>query len=124
MRRLYICLAIISAVVVLSRLSLLSMKRSTEALDAAALACIASCDNDDGMIFDRISELMICWEDYYKKVSVITRSSSLEELAVSVSRLNYLAASNEGDLRSELSAIIYRADIIYENQRPVLQSIL
>ena len=123
MKRLFICSAIFAAVIVSSWLSLYSMKDATEQLDSAALACIRSYDTDDGKLFDRIDELMACWGSYNRRVSFITRSSSLEELAVSVSRLNDLVDNQGGDFRSELNAIIFRANVIYENQRPTAQSV-
>ena len=124
MKRLFICAGIFLFVMLSSWMSLRSLEKVTKELDSAALACIESYDKDDGRLYDRLDELMTCWEAYNKKVSFITRSSSLEELAVSVSRLNDLVDNQGGDFRSQLNAIIFRADVIYENQRPLPQSIL
>lgn len=123
MRRLYICLAIFFAIVASSWFSLVSLKSATKELEKRAAECIAAYDNDDADIHDKLKELDICWVNYYKKVSFLTRSSSLEELAVSVSRLDDLLENKGGDFKSELNAVIYRAEVLYENQLPLPESV-
>ena len=123
MKRLYICIVIFLAVIVSSWLSLWALKESTEQLKSAASACITSYDNDSPMLRKDIYELEQCWESYYNRVSFLTRSTSLEELAVSVSRLNDLLENQGGDFKSELNAIIYRCDVLYTDQLPLPQSV-
>lgn len=123
MKRLYMCIGIFLLIILSSWASLNELKRSTRQLEEKAFACIEAYEQNSSDTEQKISELKRYWKRYYRKVSFITRSSSLEELAVSVSRLDDLTDNTGGDLCSELKAIIYRANVIYDSQRPVAYSV-
>ena len=123
MRRLVVCAVVFAFLVAASLGSLLALRDCTVKLEQCIDRCAAACESDDPRLPERIDELKSCWADYYRRCSFLTRSASLEELAVSVSRLSYLPENRGGDFESELNAIKFRARTIYDGQLPLPRSV-
>ena len=64
------------------------------------------------------------WEEYYSTAAFVTRSEMLGEMAVSVAAIATLPPDDSDDIAEELGALRCRAELILDEQRPHLRSIL
>lgn len=123
MKRLLICIFILSSVILGSTYSLHRLKEATEALNIYIDRCSSSYGSNSAQLDADISELQEYFGEYYIKTTFITRSASLEELSVSVTRLRYVLENEGGDFPAELDSIKVRAFLIYDSQVPKFTSI-
>jgi hypothetical protein len=123
MKRIIVCVCVIAAILALSAGSLFMLKSANEKLYRYIDNCTESYFLDSNDLEERLAELENYWGEYYVKVFFLTRSSSLDDISCSVSRLRYLLEEDSDEFASELNSVRFRAYLIYESQIPYLRSV-
>lgn len=123
MKRVALCIAILSAMIAVSLVSLFMLRSSSEELYHYIDECLLSYYENSEKLYSDIEALEICFGDYYTKASFLTRSSSLDDMAGAVARLEPLAEIGAEEFVSELNSIRYRVNLLYESQIPHFRSV-
>ncbi len=72
----------------------------------------------------KVEDIKRFWNKYYIKMSFIVQSSKLNEISVSVSKLDSLLKSESDEFDSECEYIEFSLRLIYDSQFPSLHSIV
>ncbi len=121
MNRVLICTVILLTVSFGAVWSLFELRDNTQKLCASIDKCNEYIILDSKRTDDVIEVFEKQWEEYYKSTSFIIRSASLEELAVSSSRL--ISLTDPDEISAELEGIKQRAVMIYDQQLPHARSV-
>ncbi len=124
MKRLYICIALVSAMAAASVISLIMLKNAGSKLLGQIDRCLEDCTGgDEDELEKELEKLDEYWGDYYVKASFITRSSSLDDISGSVARLRSLLKVSPDDFAAEINSVRYRVELLYESQIPHWRSV-
>ncbi|MCC8191735.1 MAG: DUF4363 family protein [Ruminococcus sp.] len=72
---------------------------------------------------EELARLDRFWNEYYNFMSFIVQSTKLEEISLSVSKLEYLLKMDSEEFLSECDSIKYGIQMIYDSEFPYLHSI-
>ncbi len=123
MKRLYVCIALIGAVICASTAALVLLKNAGAELLSCIDECLEGIEMKDKDISGELEALDESWGDYYVKASFITRSSSLDDVSGSVARLRSLLKVSPDEFAAELNSVRYRVELLYESQIPHWRSV-
>ena len=108
------------AIIALSAGQLFLLERATERFTDTIGECVMSV-NSDSFTYERLSELDLRWEEYRSRVSFLTRSDTLADMAADIARLRSM--TDPAELTGELESLRTRARFICEEQLPRPSSI-
>lgn len=122
MKRVYVCIAIILAMIAASTISLIMLKKSNDILFEQIDSIII--DHSSGKdVSKQVDELEKYWRSYYIKFSFIAQSSTLDDISYSVAKLEPLLKDDSDEFISECRSIRYWAYLVYDSQFPTLHSV-
>lgn len=124
MKRLILCITILTVIISGSVSSLFLLKNKNQKL-INTLDSITEYAEDEktDQALEKIKEFSRSWKDYYICVSFLVESSRLEDISESCAKLEALLLKNSEELYSECETIKYGITLIYNNEFPYLHSI-
>lgn len=124
MKRLILCITILTVIISGSVCSLFLLKNKNQKL-INTLDSITEYAEDEktDQALEKIKEFSRSWKDYYICVSFLVESSRLEDISESCAKLEALLLKNSEELYSECETIKYGITLIYNNEFPYLHSI-
>lgn len=122
MKRLYTCIGIVAAIIIMSSVSLSVIRKSNNELNEL-IDRTAQAYSENGDTERALEELQNCWGKYYKKISYIAKTDMLNDIASVVRRLPQLLESDSDEFLPELESVKTKTELIYSSQRPSLHSI-
>lgn len=117
MKRLVLSVCIFSFILLASIGGIVAFRHTTAKLCDLIDDCHSVNDSQN------LEKLTDYWDNYYLYASLMTHSNLLEDMAVSVSRLDVLSQKNISDFESELDGLHYRAYLLYDEQFPHFRNI-
>ena len=122
MKRLYISIAILVFIALLSAGSVLAIKKGNERLFGLTAAARQAYETG-GDTKKALDELEDYWESYYLMMSYITAEPTMADMSRAVKKLPELYKAGSDDFLAELNSISDWAQLLYDTQFPDLSSI-
>ena len=122
MKRLYISIAILVFIALLSAGSVLAIKKGNERLFGLAAAARQAYETG-GDTKKALDELEDYWESYYLMMSYITAEPTMADMSRAVKKLPELYKAGSDDFLAELNSISDWAQLLYDTQFPDFSSI-
>ncbi len=72
---------------------------------------------------EELTRLDRFWDEYYNFASFIIQSTKLEDISLSMSKLEYLLKMDSDEFLSECESIKYGIKIIYDSEYPHIHSV-
>ncbi len=123
MKRVYICMGIFALIITLSIFSLHTLDKNNRELNYRIDELITLYESKSPDTLNKALEFEEFWHDYYKKISFIETTCSLNNVSNSVAKLSQLISQNSDDLIVECDTIKKWAELTYMNQFPYFHSI-
>jgi hypothetical protein len=123
MKRILLCAAIFVSVSAASVMSVVTLKKYTDALCGQIDECMAAYLSGEDAAGE-LSEFERQFGRYYAVSSFIVRSGELDEIYSATARLRPLYEEGSEEFCSELSAVRLKAQTIYRAQFPFIITVL
>ncbi len=125
MKRVVICAAIISVIILSSIGSLFILKTQNEKIiEYVDEAILLWKKNETGEALEKIDELNRFWQKYYIRISFIVQNDKMENINTSVAKLKPLVITGNEEFYAECENIKLLLEMIYDSQFPYLHSII
>jgi len=122
-KRLYLCISIMTLIVLSSAASLWVIRSGNEQLYSLAAEIKYVYGKGEDATAE-LKEFCDCWEKYYVRVSYFAASDSLNTVYSGVFRLQRLLEENSDEFIPELESICGQTKMLYRSQFPHLYSVL
>lgn len=118
MKRVWLCIGILGAIICLSAGWLACLYDRTKEMSRLIDNCVTLAENDSEDTREAISELCDYWESFYGIASLFENSLALNSISDSVSKLMPLYEKDNDELFSECEMIKVACDRIFRSNMP------
>lgn len=122
MKRLYVSIAILALIAIISGFSVYTIKRCNEHLDELVQST-EQAYYGGGDVKKALGKLEDYWEKYYLAMTYITAEPTMPDMSRAVKKLPELYEAGSDDFLAELKSISDWAQLLYDTQFPDLSSI-
>lgn len=123
MKRITLCIGIISVIIIISVSSLFILNKNNKKLTDKIDEIIELYNNESDEVSDKVNDLEDYWEDYYIRISFVAQSSTLDDISYSVAKLLSLYEQDSDEFISECESIKYWIERVYDSQFPHFYSV-
>ena len=123
MRRISLCIGIMTMIIVTSVISLFMLNKNNNEIFEKIDEIAQLYDEESDEVSKKIEELEDYWEKYYIRISFVAQSSTLDDISYSVAKLNSLYEQDSDEFISECESLRYWVSRVYDSQFPHFYSV-
>lgn len=123
MKRMALCIGIFLSIISVSLISLYVLHKNNTKVITMLDNVIESYQNGSDDVGDKVDKLEKYWEDYYIRISFVTRSNTLDEISYSVDKLRPMYEQGSDEFVPECESIKYWVKRVYDSQFPHFYSV-